>query len=234
MKTKSKYIPVIIGIIFIAIYNILYFCIPFNRDLSSGSFWTCYIFTNLFVLTALFCWYFSFNKAQLKSKILGITIFKASYLFLLSQLVFNILILIIGSFISIPSWICIIIESILLAFLIVIILVGNGYRDTINSIQNKEEKATSFLNEIKINFEILNDLSKESNYSFEINRLNEKIKYQDPVSNDEVNDLEKEILDLTFELKQKIQSSNDEEVLKLIKLIEIKLEERKLRLKNRR
>lgn len=231
MKTKSKYLPVIIGVIFLAIYNILYFCIPFNRDLSSGSFWTCYIFTTLFILTNLFCWYISFDKEHLKSKILGITIFKASYLFLLLQIVFNILILAIGNFIKIPSWICIIIETILFAFLIIIILVRNEYRETINSIQNKEVKATSFLNEIKINFDIINNLSKESKYSSEINRLNEKIKYQDPVSNDAVAELENEILNLTLELKQKLSSPNDEEIVKLIKLIDIKIEERKLRLK---
>lgn len=234
MKNKSKFLPLFIGIMLIAIYNILYFCIPFNRELSSSSFWICYVFTILFILIATFCWYFSFNKEQLKSNILGITIFKASCSFFLIHLVFNIIILILGSFIAIPSWICIVIETILLAFLIFIIIARNEYRGTVNSIQSKEIKTTTFLNEIKINFEIINNLSKESKYSSEINYLNEKIKYQDPVSNDEVSDLEKEILDLTFVLKQNVQFSNDEEVLKLLKLIELKFEERKHRLKTSR
>lgn len=69
-KNKTPIILISILIIIALMYNVLYFAIPFDRTHSNASFWITYGFTMAMIIAIGIVAWISFNRKELKSKVL--------------------------------------------------------------------------------------------------------------------------------------------------------------------
>ena len=95
MKNKLGRFSVtcLVSLIVLVAYNILYFVIPFNRDLSGAVFWISYGVTNFLILFNLLTVYLGFTDKSLRSRVFGIPIVTLGVYFTIIQFVADILIM---------------------------------------------------------------------------------------------------------------------------------------------
>lgn len=232
MKNKRFDIYGILILLVIAVlYNVLYFLIPFNRTYSNISFWITYGLTMAMLIMTGFVAYISFNKEKLKSRIFGISIFKAILIADIIQLVLNIVVMSVGNFYEIPYWIIIVIEVLIVCYSLISLIVKTAYREKIDEIDDKTINKTSFIEELRVQSQLLMPLAKNKSYYQSLSKMIDVIKYCNPISNEQVIDLEDEILNNIYKLRDFIISDNDINAEKTIQVIVNQMEERKLRSK---
>lgn len=234
MKKNNQKLIITISILAIIalMYNVLYFAIPFDRTHNNASFWITYGFTMAMIIAIGFVTWISFEKKELKSRIFGITIIKAIIFAGVIQFIFDAITMSIGNFFVIPAWITIVFEVLLLGFTTISLISRTAYRNTVDSIEKQEKIKTSCIDEIRIQSQLMTSLAKQKEYNSKLIKLNEVLKYCDPVSDKTIVDLENEILNNINVLKDLIISNKDTEAEKIIDLINNQIEERKLRLKS--
>lgn len=233
MRSKiGKKTIVTFGIILIALglYNLLYFVIPFNRTLSNSSFWISYGFTTFFFIFSAFLVLLGIKGKIVKSHVFGIPLIKLALVMCVAQLLLDVLLIAIGSWCAVPTWIVIVVESILTAYVLVSVIIRIAYKNYIVEIDstNKEQ----FIRELRIELETLNNNYSKHELSKEVNSLYELSKYTDPVSTKEVIDLEDEISNEIGVLKKELELGDINKSKKAISKIDSLLKERKLRIKN--
>ena len=150
------------------------------------------------------------------------------------QFIFDIIILLIGQAVAIKSWIIWIIEAILIAILLIGIITRDVYRDAIEEMEKKDGNKTKFIEELRVEIKVLSNNASGKQYEKEINKLNDVVRYTDPVTNKEVIELEDEILYELDNLKKAIEESRESDASSYInKLIEL-VNERAVRIKSLR
>lgn len=230
-KRNKSLITVVILVTCLVFYNICFFVIPFNREHSNASMWISYAFTFLFTIAMGVIALISFNKKGLRSKILGIPIFAIGFATLIAQFIVDIVIMILGNWVPIYFWITIIIESLLVALLIIFTIIRTNYREYIELSYRNENDSTRFIQSIRKEVKILFDTNNDSILRKKLFKLQEAAIYTDPVSTMEVVSIENEILDRLNELKKYIRIKNIDKASQKIDEITQLLKERKIRLR---
>ena len=225
---KSGLITGLIILILLAIYNVLFFVIPFDFSKSAGAFWTSYGVTTFLVIFMAVVVALGMAGKELKSKVFGLPIIKLGYSVLVIQLVIDLVTMSVGNFYEIPAWIFAIVEVFLLAFFFVSLIARVAYKDTISKIDAKEYKE-SFIKELRIEIQSLYNSVNNENIKRNLNTLVELVRYTDPISNKEVEAVEDEIVNKVAELKNELE--NEEKALVLISSITNLIKERTSRLK---
>lgn len=228
---KSGLITGLIILILLAVYNVLFFVIPFDFSESAGAFWTSYGVTTFLAIFMVVVVALGMAGKELKSKVFGLPIIKLGYSILVAQLVIDLVTMSVGNFYEIPAWILAIVEVFLLTFFFVSLITRVAYKDTISKIDAKEYKE-SFIKELRIEIQSLYNSVNNENIKRNLNILVELVRYTDPVSNKEVEAVEDEIVNKVTELKCEIE--NEEKALVLISSIINLIKERKIRLKSQR
>lgn len=182
-----------ITLIIAIVYNVLVFVIPYPHK-SSAIFWIAWAFGLLFILVQPFIAYYDLNDSNtLKSKIYGLPILKLGYISLIIQLIITLLFLLIGAFVEIPIWILIILELLLVSFTAIGLLVSKTHKEEVEQIDNKAPLNLEFINNLKIDSEILAERKTPDKIHAKLQEFSEEVKYSDPVSDDSLIEIEDEI-----------------------------------------
>ena len=145
---KKAIVTTLILAVILAAYNVLYFVIPYNRDLSNAAMWITYgVTTFLIVFSAVTVCIGIYDK-ELKSRVLGIPILYLGYGVLVAQFVIDTVITSVGSRFEVGAWVAAVVETLLLAFFFISLIARTAYKDTIKKIDEKEYKE-SFIREIE-------------------------------------------------------------------------------------
>ena len=100
--------------------------------------------------------------------------------------------------------------------------------------EKKDGNKTKFIEELRVEIKVLSNNASGKQYEKEINKLNDVVRYTDPVTNKEVIELEDEILYELDNLKKAIEESRESDASSYInKLIEL-VNERAVRIKSLR
>lgn len=230
---KRAIVTSLILLVILAAYNILYFVIPFNRTLSQTSYWITYGCTTFVVLFMGVLVFNGIGDKNKKSRVFGLPILYLGFMAIIIQLIFDIIVMVIGNWLEFKSWITIVFETLFLSVFFISLIVGTAYKDTIKKIDKLSTKE-NFIRDLRVDLEVLssgveNDLLKEP-----LNKLFEKVKYTDPVSSKNVFDIEDEILNKIITLRAEIQDNQIEKALKTIKAIDSLITERKLKMRGNR
>lgn len=228
---KKSQIILIILVILVVIYNILFFVIPWRREVSEASFWITYVFTWLAFLFLGVTIKLSFNKKELKSKIFGIPINFVGVTAILLQLILDLVVMCVGSFYEIWWWIPTITEFIIFGLCVIVVIIRYQYRGFIEEVDNKKINK-SFMEQLNIKINLLIELNKSVEIKNDLENLAEKIKYSDPVSYKAVADIENLITTSLEELEKAVVDKNINKSKILIDAINRLLNERKMVLKN--
>jgi len=197
----SKHRLLIIAIGF-AVYNLLVFAIPFQRD---AVFWIAYTFAALTILAqAAMDWLAFRNADTLKRMFLGIPIVKISFRCLCAQLFVCAVLMIVATFVSFSAWIAIVPCALIFAIAAVAIIKADWSREIIEKIDTKHLANTKFMHEFRT--DLLSLLPHVSNGALKakLEKLTEAMRYSDPVSIDGIAELEAEMSRQLTLLKQAI------------------------------
>ena len=231
---KKTLIVLIILAVIAAIYNVIYFAVPFNRALSNAAFWITYGCTWAALVFAGVTVAIAFNKKELKSKIFGIPVHCVGYTLVLFQLLIDGVVMGVGNWYEVYYWIPLIVEVILFGLSIVAVTIRNEYRNFIDKIDEKDVKKKEFIKELRVEVDSLLRANKVEALKPELEKLAETVRFTDPVSHSDVIDVEDQIV-TEFETLQKAVADGeaDKARTQVEKILNL-LDERKARLKNAR
>ena len=139
----------------------------------------------------------------------------------ISLIITLIIITLITKFINdFPTWLSIIINTLIITINIIRLILLNNSVNYINNINDKTKNKVNNIKNMKIEIDLL--IEKENNQTIkkELIKLSDKIKYSDPYSSNELKGIEENIINKIEQLK----SSKEKEV--LVSEITLLLEER--------
>lgn len=184
MKKRSGYL--ILGIIF-AVFTVVAFVAPFTK---SAVFWISYLFGLVALIFQIPLWNKALNGETLKSKFLGFPVLHIGVVYLVIQLIVSIIMMAIP---GIPVWVAIIIDVLILAISCVLVSSGGVARSAIEQTEEKIRTQTSFIKELKVSVDILLSEETDADVRAELGKLSDEIRYSDPMSNDALVEIEKQI-----------------------------------------
>lgn len=226
---KAIVTTLILAVILVA-YNVLYFVIPYNRDLSNAAMWITYgVTTFLIVFSAVTVCIGIYDK-ELKSRVFGIPILYLGYGVLVAQFVIDTVITAVGSRFEVGAWVAAVVETLLLAFFFISLIARTAYKDTIKKIDEKEYKE-SFIRELRPELKLLVDSVNDGEVKTALNKLYETVLCTDPVSSKFVIEIEDEISEKIKVLKESVAAGDDVKSLNLIRETDLLVKERKLKLR---
>ena len=220
----------ILGILAV-VYNVLFFAIPWKREVSETSFWITYgctwlAFIFVGIITAI-----AFNKRNLKSRIFGIPIHFVGYVVVLFQFLLDFIVMSVGSFYEVWWWVPTVVEVLIFGLNIIAVVARQAYRNFIDKVDDKKVKKTYTLQlKMKLNFII--DLNTIDEIKTDLEQLAEAVRYTDPVSCKEVENTEDRITVVLEELEKAIVDNDIDKSKTLIAKINRFLNERKAILKS--
>lgn len=198
----------IITILILVLYNILIFVIPYPHK-SNSIFWTSWTFGLLYICIQPIIYNFSITNAKtIKSKIYGFPIYWLAFITLIIQLLITLLFLILGTFIVVPYWILIILESILLVFTLTCFIANTTYKETIEELENINVVDTKFMDNLKLEAKLILEYDIPTDIKNKLKVFEDEIKYSDPVSNDALKNIETDLYTKFIIVKNKINGKD--------------------------
>lgn len=185
----------VLGIVF-ALFNVLAFVIPTEK---TAIFWIAYAFSVVAFGLQIGIWIFAFNGAEtLKSKFLGIPLISVGARYLVVQVIAFAVFM---AFPFLPSWIPIVVCSVILGISAICLIGTETGREEINRVEEKVEKKVFYIKSLQVDIELLAESENNPDIKAELLKLADKIRFSDPMSSDALAKIETEILEKVSELK---------------------------------
>lgn len=229
MKTDKKTLSflVVFAIIFV-MYNVIFFAVPFPK---TGAAWVEYAFSMLAVFGGAGISYYAFSKGgDLKSKVYGFPIFRMGYIYSIVQLVFGLVVCIIGFFVDVPMWISLVVSVLVLGLSAIGVIAADTVRDVIEEQEEQVARVTKPMQTFRLDIQYIADSCKDEALKKKLNSLSEKFRYSDPVSCDELKEQEEKLRTEVSELEALV-NADTEKAAELAEKIELHLADRNRRCK---
>ena len=222
MKKITKNYLLIIAIILV-VYSVLVFVIPFTK-MNMATFVISYIASAIALLSQVYVAYIAFKgEDNLTSKVYGFPIIKLGYIYLGVQFALSILFYILGAFIDVPVWICIVLYVLVLGLAAVGLITTSTYKEAIEEIEVKKEDNKGFIKELRRDTLVYSSKIKDQTTKELFDKFLDIVRYSDPVSNENLKEVEEEIKSKYEEIKVLVSHDNylvaNKEIENLIDLI---------------
>lgn len=195
MKKNSTKGYAILGIIFLLI-SIIAFAVP---TMKTTTFWIAYFFTAIAIVSQIVSWKNAFEKEDtLKSKFLGLPIVYIGIVYLVAQIV---AFAVFTAVPTLPIWSPLVVCVAILGISAIFMIVGEAGRGEIERVEAKVQKKVFFIKELQADVELLADAETDSSTKAALRQLAEKIRFSDPMSSEQLVDLESKISEKAAELK---------------------------------
>lgn len=195
MKKNSIKGYVILGILF-ALVNIISFVVP---TIKTVAFWIAYVFTVAAFAAQIVIWKTALGKKDaLKSKFLGFPIVHIGIIYVIMQTVVFVVFLFVPSLLI---WSVIVICSIIVGISSVCMISADTGCNEIERVEVKVQKKVFHIRELQADVELLADAETDNDIKTALIQLAEKIRFSDPMSNEQLADLESKIFSNVLELK---------------------------------
>lgn len=216
MKKKTISILSVYGIAFL-MYCVLFFAIPFEK---TGAVIPTFLFSVLALILGMLVVLYAAQKGEtLQSKLYGFPILKLGILYTVIQLVFGILIWILNSFVEVPNWLVVVLSVLWLGCVAIGLIAVDNSQDVIEQIEKKSESQLTASKSFRIELDDIVNACENETVRSALENLAEEIRYSDPVSSEELEEIEHRINE---ELKNLRELLNSKEELELQKIKEIK------------
>ncbi len=195
MKKNTKLAYAVLGIVFI-LFNVIAFAVPTDKTIT---FWIAYAFTVVAFALQIGIWIAAFKAAEtLKSKFLGVPIIYVGIVYLVLQLIVFAVFMI---FPLIPSWIVVMACALVLGISAICLISADAARDEINRVEEKVNQKVFYIRELQADVEMLEEQEQNPEIKTSLTKLAEKIRYSDPMSDEQLSDLDSKISTKVAELK---------------------------------
>ena len=195
MKKNSTKGYVILGILF-ALISIIAFAVPTSK---TATFWIAYVFTAAAFAAQIGIWKTALGKEEtLKSKFLGFPIVHIGIVYAVIQVIAFAVFMFVP---TLPAWSVIVVCSIIAGVSAVCMISANVGRNEIERVEAKVQKKVFYIRELQADIELLADNESDATVKTALTQLAEKIRFSDPMSNEQLADLENKISTKVAELK---------------------------------
>ena len=195
MKKNSTKGYVILGILF-ALISIIAFAVP---TVKTATFWITYVFTAAAFAAQIVIWKTALGKEEtLKSKFLGFPIVHIGIVYAIIQVIAFAVFLFAP---TLPVWSAIVMCSIIASVSAVCMISADAGRDEIERVEAKVQKKVFYIRELQADIELLADSETNADVKTALIQLAEKIRFSDPMSNEQLADLDDKISTKIEELK---------------------------------
>lgn len=195
MKKNSTKGYVILGILF-ALVSIIAFAVP---TVKTTTFWIAYVFTAAAFAAQIGIWKNALGKeGTLKSKFLGFPVVHIGIVYAIIQTVAFAMFLFVP---TLPVWSAIVVCSVIAGISAVFMISADAGRDEIERVEAKVQKKVFYIRELQADIELLADNETNADVKTALTQLAEKIRFSDPMSSEQLADLENKISAKVLELK---------------------------------
>lgn len=201
MKKNSTKGYVILGILF-ALISVIAFAIPTTK---TATFWIAYVFTVVSFAAQIAIWKITLGKEEtLKSKFLGFPIVHIGIVYLILQIIAFAVFMFLS---TLPTWSAVVICSIIIGVSVICMIATNTGSEEIKRVEGKVQKKVFYIRELQADVELLADNEDDAAVKTALMQLAEKIRFSDPMSNEQLTDLESMISVKVTELKTAVNKA---------------------------
>lgn len=195
MKKNSTKGYVILGILF-ALVSIIAFAVPTSK---TATFWIAYVFTAAAFAAQIGIWRTALGKEEtLKSKFLGFPVVHIGIVYAVIQVIALAVFMFVP---TLPAWSAIVVCSVIAGASAVCMISAEAGRNEIERVEAKVQKKVFYIRELQADVELLADNETDTASKTALSQLAEKIRFSDPMSNEQLADLENKISTKVAELK---------------------------------
>ena len=214
-RNKRLEFFMVYGIVF-ALYLFLFLMLPFKKLVGS---WISFGFTIFAFLGSFIIFYLSFTKNTLKEKFYSYPLFKLSISIIVVQLVVCIVVCLLCCFVSLPIWLVLTIEIVEYAIFGICYCLKKYTKETIIQLENETKQNINSMKKIKLKADEVTGYLQlcEKQLQIELSKLLENIKFSDPVSSKDTEELENEIYRNLETIINCLQTKNIEKLSQIIK-----------------
>lgn len=194
MKKASRGIAILV--ILFALVNIIAFVLP---TMKTGSFWIAYAFTVVAFAVQIVIWKIALGKDEtLKSKFLGFPVVHIGIVYLAVQL---------GAFAVfmfvpiLPAWCTIVACAVIAGLSAICMIAPDAGRNEIERVELKVQKKVFYIKNLQVEVELLTESENDAAAKTALVKLAEKIRFSDPMSSEQLIELEDRISAKIKELK---------------------------------
>ena len=211
MKKSFKTYAIAWAVMFV-LFNVICFATP-NETAEyvkfGGAFWSGYAFIVIAFIGQLLCAYNAFKAENSTKMFYNLPIITISFTGLILTLIFGGACMIIP---GLPNWVGIIVCMIIFAFCAVSVIKAGVAADVVEQIDKKTAEKTSFIKSMTVKCENITARAKSDDIKKECKRVYEAVRYSDPVSADELAEMEAEIERKLDEFKNAVEADNADNV----------------------
>ena len=195
MKKNSTKGYVILGILF-ALISIIAFAVPTSK---TATFWIAYVFTAAAFAAQIGIWKTALGKeGTLKSKFLGFPLVHIGIVYAVIQVIAFAVFMFVP---TLPVWSATVVCSVIAGVSAVCMISAEKGRNEIERDEAKVQKKVFYIRELQADIELLADNESDAVVKTVLTQLAEKIRFSDPMSNEQLADLENKISTKVAELK---------------------------------
>ena len=195
MKKNSTKGYVLLGILF-ALVSIIAFAVPTAK---TATFWIAYVFTAAAFAAQIGIWKTALGKeGTLKSKFLGFPIVHIGIVYAIIQVIAFAVFLFAP---TLPTWSAIVVCPIIAGLSAVCMISADAGRNEIERVEAKVQNKVFYVREMQADIELLADNESDAAVKTALTHLAEKIRFSNPMSNEQLADLENKISIKAAELK---------------------------------
>ena len=221
MKKRVFYVNISFAAV-LAVYCVAFLVIPFPKLASS---WIEFGFTVLAICLSNVVFIYAF-RGSVKSKLYGLPIFKVALVYVALQLAAGIVICVVAAFVNVPVWIPIVISVLFLAVGALGFIATDVAKDAIEQIDTATQSSTQTIAKLRTEVASIIDICADANARENIQKLEELLKYSDPMSCPETMDAENDLVTKTAQLRDRVKENNFVEATALTNEIKTNLAER--------
>ena len=194
MKKNSTKGYVILGILF-ALISIIAFAVP---TVKTATFWIAYVFTAAAFAAQIIIWRTALGKETLKSKFLGFPVVHIGIVYTVILVIAFAVFMFVP---TLPTWSAIVVCSVIAGISAVCMISADAGRNEIERVEAEVQKKVFYIRELQTVVELLTDVETDADTKAALDQLAEKIRFSDPMSHEQLVDLENKISAKVLELK---------------------------------
>ena len=182
--------------IFFVLISVIAFAVP---TVKTNTFWIAYVFTAAAFVVQIVIWKLAFGKEDtLKSKFLAIPVVYIGSVYLLIQVIAFAVFKFIP---TLPAWVAVVVCALIVGVSVVCMITAGVGREEIERVETRVQKKVYYVKELQVDVELLADGETDDAVKKALTQLAEKIRFSDPMSSEQLAELENRISDKVIELK---------------------------------
>ncbi len=205
MKKNFKYYALTWAILFVTYQLVVFLVKPLIPGYIKydAVFWTAWAFIVIAFIGNLVCAFLAFRADNLQKMFYNVPLISVSTYALITMMVVGSILMLIPDF---PSWIAAIICILILAFNAIAVVKASWVAEAVQNVDEKVKAQTSFIKNAIVNAESIMARTNSDEAHAACKKVYEALRYSDPMSNQELADIEEQISMKLNELKSGISS----------------------------